>query len=307
MPAALPTLRQLGYLLALARRKSFSKAAEDCLVSQSTLSAGVKELERLLGGAVVDRGGRQAVLTPLGAQAAARARVIMGEAEELVRLARGAEPLCGPFRLGLIPTIGPFLLPKALPIIKARYPDLELYLREDLTAGLIGDLTAGQIDAAILAFPYDAAGVEALELGSDEFVFASSAAKTASQAPLSLADIAEEELLLLEDGHCLRDHAIAACRLMSPGRLKAFGATSLFTLVQMVEAGLGATLLPAMAVASGLANSGAITIRRFEDPAPRRRIGVAWRAGSSRAEEARLLGAALAEIVPALRLRPDAP
>lgn len=304
MAQPLPTLRQLSYLLALARRRSFSKAAEDCLVSQSTLSAGVRELERLLGGRVVDRGGREIALTPLGEQAAARARTIMGEAEELVRLAHRREPLSGAFRLGLIPTIGPFLLPAALPELKKTYPDLQLYLREDLTAGLIGDLTAGQIDAAILAFPYEAAGIEFHDIGADEFVFAASREHVARlPAKLRPSDLDAEELLLLEDGHCLRDHAIAACKLLSPGRLKAFGATSLFTLVQMTAAGLGATLLPELAIAGGLSLGDGIAIRRFVKPAPQRRIGVAWRAGSGRAQEARLLANVFAAALRSLESR----
>ena len=288
MADPLPTLRQLTYLLALARRRSFSKAAEDCLVSQSTLSAGVKELEGVLGVEVVDRTGREIRLTSAGEEAAAQAQSILSAAEEMVRAARHAQPLAGPFRLGVIPTIAPFLLPLALPEVKRLYPNLQLFLREDLTANLIDLVLGGQLDAALMAFPYDAAGIATRDIGADRFWYVGPPGG-AAVAEMSFDKLAEAELLLLEDGHCLRDHALAACRLQNPGQRKAFGATSLFTLLQMTENGLGATLAPEMALAAGLAKGLDVELRPFQAPAPERRIGFAWRAGTGREKDVHLL------------------
>lgn len=290
----LPTLRQLQFFSALARRRSFSKAAEDCLVSQSTLSSAIKELEGLLGAALVDRSSRVFALTPAGEDVARRAGPVLAMSEDLVRAVGERRPLEGPFSLGVIPTIAPFFLPAATPRLKAAFPKLELYLREDLTAHLVERLSAGLLDAALLAFPYDAPALDHVEIGDDAFWFAVSPAHRLGKAKsIALQDIDGEALLLLEDGHCLRDHAIDACRLRSPESAAAFGATSLFTLVQMVQSGLGPTLLPDMAVKAGLAKSAGLAAIPFTPPRPSRRIGLAWRKGSGRREEAELLARAL--------------
>ncbi len=286
----LPTLRQLEYLVALSRRRSFSKAADDCSVSQSTLSSGIKELETLLDAQLVDRSFRGVSFTSVGEEAVTRAQDLLALAEDLARSVRSPAPLSGPLRLGVIPTIGPFLLPTALPLLRKQHPDLKLYLREDLTAHLIEQMSSGALDAALLAFPYDAPGFETIEIGDDEFVYAAAAdAVCSSDGQLRTQDLEGENLLLLEDGHCLRDHAVAACDLQAPGRMRAFGATSLFTLVQMVANGLGATLLPRMAIDAGATTGAKLEIRAFADPAPSRRIGFAWRRGSSRQEDFELL------------------
>lgn len=298
----LPTLRQLQFFGALARRRSFSKAAEDCLVSQSTLSSAVKELETLLGAALVDRSTRAFALTPAGEDVAGRVGPIIAMVEDLARSVSDRRPLEGPFALGVIPTIAPFLLPSASVLLRTRHPKLELFLREDLTDNLIERLTSGLLDAAILAFPYDAAALEHVDVGEDPFWFA--AARThplARRASISLADLEGERLLLLEDGHCLRAHAIDACRLRSPQAAAAFGATSLFTLAQMAEAGLGPTLLPDLAVRSGLARMEGLAVVPFSSPAPSRRIVVAWRRGGGRREECLKLGEAVSDAFAAPR------
>ena len=283
----LPTLRQLQFFMALVRRESFSKAAEDCLVSQSTLSSAIKEMEALMDQQLVDRSTRSFALTPAGEEVALRAPALLAGAEDLVRAASGRRPLEGPFTLGVIPTIAPFMLPRAAKALKKAFPKLELYLREDLTATLAERLAAGLIDAAILAFPYELPGIDSIEIGDDKFWFACAPDHPlAEKKSLRRADISGCELLLLEDGHCLREHAIDACELRERDAAASFGGTSLFTLAQMTKAGLGATLLPDMAVREGLAKAAGLKTIPFAAPAPARRIGVAWRRGSGRKEEA---------------------
>jgi len=290
----LPTLRQLQFLGALARRRSFSRAADDCLVSQSTLSAGIKELESSLQKPLVDRSTRAFALTPVGEEVLRRAEQMLAIGEDMLRVSRAAEPLSGAFRLGVIPTIGPFVLPKALPVLREGYPRAEFYLREDQTAPLVDRLRAGLEDAVLMAFPYEAEDVDWIDIGEDVFHLACAPDHPLAQKDtVTLDDIAGADLLLLEDGHCLRDHALSACRLQRPENVNAFGATSLFTLVQMVHAGLGATLLPEMAVRAGLAEGAGVAVRPFAAPAPSRRIGVAWRKESSREEEAQKVAEAV--------------
>jgi LysR family hydrogen peroxide-inducible transcriptional activator len=297
--AMLPTLRQLTYLKLLAEHRSFSRAAEAAHVTQPTLSAGVQELEKILGAPVVDRGRSGVILTPAGEEAVARAEVILAQAEDLVQAARGAgQPLSGRFRLGVIPTIAPFLLPRALPVLRRRFPKLRLYLREDLTGRLIPALKSGALDAALIALPYDMTGLDWAKVEDDE-LFAAFPANhpLTAQARVSPAQLETEGLILLEDGHCLREHALAACGL-TPARSReedAFAATSLPTLVQMVGSGLGVSFLPGMAVEAGLAEAAAVTVRPLAAEHPSRQIVVAWRAGSSRAAEGRLLAEVLRE------------
>lgn len=283
----LPTLRQLQFFMALVRRESFSKAADDCLVSQSTLSSAIKEMEALVGQQLVDRSTRSFGLTPAGEEVASRATVILANAEDLVRAASGRAPLEGAFHLGVIPTIAPFVLPASARALKAAYPKLDLYLREDLTANLAERLAAGLLDAALMAFPYDIPGTEHEEIGADSFVLACRQDHPlAKKKAVTTEELEGHTLLLLEDGHCLRDHAIAACNLSENKDAAAFGGTSLLTLAQMVRAGLGATLLPEMAVREGLAETAELATVPFKRPAPRRKIGIAWRKGSGRREEA---------------------
>jgi LysR family transcriptional regulator, hydrogen peroxide-inducible genes activator len=297
----LPTLRQLQYLKLLAEHRSFSRAAEAAHVTQPTLSAGVQELEKILGAPVVDRGRAGVILTAAGEEAVARAEAILTQAEDLVQAARGAgQPLAGRFRLGVIPTIAPFLLPRALPALRQRFPKLRLFLREDLTNRLIAQLKAGALDAALIALPYDMTGLAWADVAEDELLVAFPANHSlCAERRISPARLEAEDLILLEDGHCLREHALAACGL-APSRAKdrsgeeaLFAATSLPTLVQMVGSGLGVSFLPAMAVEAGLADAAAVAVRPLAAEHPSRQIVVAWRAGSSRAAEGRLLAETL--------------
>jgi LysR family hydrogen peroxide-inducible transcriptional activator len=294
----LPTLRQLQYLKLLAEHGSFSRAAEAAHVTQPTLSAGVQELERILGAAMVDRSRAGVILTAAGAEAVNRAGAILAQAQDLVQAARGADqPLAGAFRLGVIPTIAPFLLPAVLPALRARYADLRLYLREDLTGRLIAGLKDGALDAALLALPHDTAGLDFAPVGEDALMAALPAghALAAAQA-VSPRALNDEPLILLEDGHCLREHVLAACALGPARRAPQadFAATSLTTLVQMVGGGLGVSYLPAMAVAAGIAGGADVVARPLEAENASRQIVVAWRAGSSRESEGRLLAQAFA-------------
>lgn len=286
----LPSLRQLQYLKLLSDHGSFSRAAEAAHVSQPALSAGVAELERVLGAPVVERARGGVILTPVGEEAVRRAEDVLARAEDLVEAARGAaKPLAGRFRLGVIPTVAPFVLPRSLPELKKRYPQLKLYLREDLTPRLIAALKSGALDAAVIALPYDTGGLEYARVGDDEILAAAPLdhplAKVARVEPGALNP---DDLILLEDGHCLRDHALSACRLDAPKGEDVFAATSLQTLMQMVSAGLGVSFVPEMAVKAGLGGEG-VAIRPLERDAPKREIVVAWRAGSSRKREGELL------------------
>jgi LysR family hydrogen peroxide-inducible transcriptional activator len=293
----LPTLRQLQYLKLLAEQGSFSRAAEAAHVTQPTLSAGVQELEKILGAPVVDRARAGVILTPIGEEAVSRACDILARAEDLVQAAKSAgQPLSGRFRLGVIPTIAPFLLPRALPALRARFPKLKLFLREDQTQKLIAALKAGALDAALIALPYDIQGLETAVVGDDELMAALPANHPlVGSGPIAPERLAGADLILLEDGHCLREHVLANCGIEPPrpNDEGTFTATSLPTLVQMIGSGLGVSFLPAMAVEAGLAEDAPISIRAVATAHPSRQIVVAWRAGSSRGVEGRLLAETL--------------
>ena len=296
----LPTLRQLHYLKLLAEHGSFSRAAEAAHVTQPTLSAGIQELERTLGAPVVDRGRSGVLLTPMGEEAVRRAEDILARAEDMVQAARSAgRPLTGRFRLGVIPTVAPFMLPKALPALRMQFPELRLFLREDLTGKLIAGLKSGALDAALIALPYEAHGIETAPVVDDELLaaFPANHAMTAQRTVASAA-LEGDNLILLEDGHCLRDQALSACHLDAP-RLGSseggFAATSLATLVQMVGSGLGVSLIPQMAVDAGLTDLAPVATRPLTESASRH-IVIAWRAGSSRGAEARLLAQTLSAL-----------
>lgn len=299
LPASsMPTLRQLQFLTALRAERSFVAAAEVVGVTQPTLSAGIKDLETSLGVTLVERGRLGAVLTPAGEEAAERAASALSEVEELVRAVQAAgEPFSGVFRLGAIPTIAPFLLPRALPLLKQKFPKMRLHLREDLTGRLIEALRARTIDAALIALPYEAQGITSVPIAEDEFFFlCPEDHPLAKRNDLAPEHLRSEEVLLLEDGHCLRDHALAACRLPSSKRSTDVGATSLHTLVQMVSGGLGVTLLPKIAAEAGATAGAHVAVRQFATPMVGRSLGVAWREGGQREEEARTLAGVLREL-----------
>jgi LysR family transcriptional regulator, hydrogen peroxide-inducible genes activator len=293
----LPSLRHLRHLMALHDHGHFGRAAEACGVTQSTLSASIKELEGVLETTLVDRSKRRVVLTPVGVEAVERARRIVKEAEDLVSFTTALrEPLSGTLRMGTIPTIGPFLLPKVLPSLRQVYSRLRLYLVEDLTERLIESLHRGQLDVVLLALPYDCGAVETVTLFEDPFVVGLPREHLlAKEARVKPERLWREDLLLLKDGHCLRDHALAICRLADRRLTEGFEATSLPTLVQMVDNGLGTTLLPKLAVDAGLLQGTNLVTRPLLGHEAVRKIGLVWRRGTGRRNEFRLLAKELIE------------
>ena len=288
----LPTLRQLRYLIALADHGHFGRAADACLVTQSTLSAGLQELESVLGVALAERTKRKVMLTPLGLEVVDRARRLLVEAQGLVDAVRAADaPLSGALRLGVIPTIAPYLLPRILPALRRQFPNLKLILREDLSARLTESLREGHLDVLLLALPWLADGVETIDLADDPFFLVLPPDHPlAKQEIIEPQDLPLEELLLLEEGHCLRDHALAACHLLyDPGREHSLSGTSLATLVQMVAGGLGVTLLPQMAVSAGALAGTGLVARSLGSSGAKRRIGMLWRSTSPRKVELTVL------------------
>lgn len=289
---ALPTLRQLRYLTALAEHHHFGKAATACLATQSTLSSGLVELENILKITLVERTKRRVIMTPIGQQIAERARILLDAAENLVDLADQAHgtPLSGPLHLGIIPTIAPYILPDILPNLRQSYPQLKLHLREDLSGALVDRLSKGELDAIILALPYPTTGLENIALFDDPFVLAclpdhALTAQDRIQGP----DLMNAGMVLLEEGHCLRDHSLSACSLSPSALGETILATSLFTLVQMVASGLGVTLLPQMAVDHGILNGTQLVTRPLAPPASVRTIALCWRESSLRKAEFHLL------------------
>jgi LysR family hydrogen peroxide-inducible transcriptional activator len=293
----LPSLRHLRHLTALADHRHFGRAAEACHVTQSTLSASIKELEGLLETTLVDRSKRRVVLTPIGMETAERSRRIVKEAEQLVEATRASrEPLTGTVRLGTIPTIGPFLLPRVLPSLREAYGSLKLYLVEDLTDRLIESLHRGELDVVLLALPYDCGPVETVILLEDPFVVGLLRQHPLTkESRISPQRLWHEDLLLLKDGHCLRDHALAACHLADRRVTEGFEATSLLTLVQMVDNGLGTTLLPMLAVDAGLLTGTNLITRPLSPDDQARKIGLIWRQGTGRRNEFHLLAMEIAE------------
>src|ERR1700731_1073922 len=288
----LPSLQQLRFLCALAEQCHFGRAAESCAVTQSTLSRGIKELEARLGVTLFERSHRHVMLTPLGKEIATRAQRLLVDAEELVGWARNAqEPLSGPLRFGVIPTVGPYVLPSLLSHLGTALPKLKLYVREAPTAVLLDQLAAGYLDIVSVAVPYDLGNVETMEIAEDPIVVAMPRNHPLGQHKVvSPDDLAREQLLLIEDGHCLRSHSLQACRIVDPVRNEVFQATSLRTLVQMVAAELGITLMPQIAVDSELASTGNVVIRPLYPDRPFRTLMLAWRRTSSRGAEFRMLG-----------------
>ncbi len=276
----LPTLRQLRHLTALADQRHFGRAADACLLTQSSLSASIRELESILGRVLVERTRRSVMVTPLGLEVVARARKVLAGVEDLAdRVAASHGPLRGRLRLGVIPTISPFLLPRVLPALRKAHPGLKLYLREETSAALLRKLAAGQLDGALLAFPFETPGMETNIFADDPFWVAFPRGHAFDgKERLSPADLKSEDPLLLEEGHCLRDHALLATGAAAGGAAEGrFAGTSLHTLVQMVDNGLGLTLLPKMAVDAGITKGTRVRVRPLEGKGTSRRIGLAWR------------------------------
>ncbi len=295
----LPSPQQLRYLVALAEHGHFGRAAAACAVTQSTLSSGILALERQLDAPLLERtGGKRPIFTPLGRDLVPRARAALATLATLMETVGAArEPLTGSLRLGILPTIAPFLLPRVMPGLRAAHPRLHLWLREDRLDALREGLETGRLDLLLLSVPADAGDVETLPLGEDPFLFACAPGhRLDAPGALSPAELVGERLLLLEEGHCLRDQVLAACGLPAAPMSEEFPATTLATLVQMVAGGLGVTLLPRLAVGAAGA---AVALRPMAGGAGRR-IGLAWRARSPRADEFRtlapLIAAALSDL-----------
>ncbi|WP_102783957.1 LysR substrate-binding domain-containing protein [Thalassospira sp. GB04J01] len=293
--AAQPSIKQLKYLVALAECGHFGRAAEACFITQPSLSAAINELESLLGAQLVERNKRQVLITPLGEDVVSRARSILHEVDELTTMAQAAtEPLSGPIHIGVIPTIGPYLLPDVMSQLKSGFPKLQPFLREDQTSKLVSLLAAGKLDLALIALPIEENWLEEFDLFEDRFVFACSPDNPLTKKRhIEIADIKDEKLLLLEDGHCLRDQALEVCQKAGWSKSADFQANSLSTLVQMVAAGVGSTLLPEMSLEVEARRPDSLKIIPFENPVPIRRIGMVWRRSSARKREYRQLAAHL--------------
>ena len=287
----LPSLKQLRHLVAVADHGHFGRAAAACFITQSSLSASIKELEGLLGKVLIERTRRSVMLTPLGDEVVARARAVLTDVDEIVDLVTASgDPLTGSLRLGVIPTIGPFLLPRVLPALRRAYPRLRLYLREDRSARLIDGLAGGDLDLLLLAFPYPADGFETYLFAEDPFWIAfPKDHRYAGEERVAGTDLEDETVLLLEEGHCLRGHAISACGRAGEIPATEFQASSLHTLVQMVDNGLGLTVLPKMAIDAGIAKATRVQMRPLEGQGTSRQIGFVWRTSSPRREEFALL------------------
>lgn len=286
-----PTLKQLRYFVALCDEQHFGRAAKQCFVSQSAFSNAIQELESVLDGQLVDRTNRSVTITSNGQEVAVQARLVLRDVDSLVEIAKGdKQPLSGELRLGVIPTIAPFVLPAVLPRLRKAFPDLELLMIEDQTHRIYERLQDGELDVLLLALPWEMQGVEQRTLFRDEFCLAYRQG-TERVDPLNYRfnRLDADSVLLLEDGHCLRDHALAACKIRGTEKVRRFGASSLLTLIEMVDADLGITFLPEMARGSTLLRNTRVRLQALKENSYRN-IGIAWRKGSRRTEEFRLLG-----------------
>nr|MBO2514190.1 LysR family transcriptional regulator [Gammaproteobacteria bacterium] len=302
VPTHLPTVKQLRYFVALAEHRHFGKAAAACHVSQSAFSVAIRELESLLGANLVDRTNRKVTITATGREVAARAKRCLRDLAALAEAARRENrPLEGPLHLGVIPTIAPFLLPRVLPAVRKAFPALKLYLHEDVTDKLHEQLMDGALDVMLLALPYDLPGIERIVLFRDRF-------RLAVRKGTRLVDprhyrpdrLPDGSVLLLREGHCLREHAIDACRIRDTEKMSAFSASSLLTLIEMVDADLGVTFLPEMAEGSALLQNTQVATYPLPD-SNYRNIGLAWRRGSPRRDEFEMLGRFIADEVRSFR------
>lgn len=303
-------LRDLRYFVALADTRHFGRAAEICFVSQPTLSTQLKKLEDELGVTLFERVPRNILLTPAGEQILKHARQALAQVSQMQEIAKHIkDPEAASIRLGIFPTLAPYLLPHAVPNIRKRFPHLELLLIEEKTEALIQQLRSGMIDAAILAEPVPDEHFESMHLFTEPFVLALPENHPLSrQRTLGLGELAQQHLLLLEDGHCLRDQALEVCALSGAAEKEGFRATSLETLRQMVAAGVGITLLPMLAVQPPVPESPHIRLRPFRDPAPTRRIALYWRKSSVRAGFLGDLGRQIAKLPKSLfELKPRKP
>ena len=291
----LPTVKQLRYLVALEKHLHFGKAAESCFVTQSAFSVAIKELETLLNTSLVDRTNRSVVFTSAGTMVAQQARLALFDLEGIVDIAKSVqEPLSGVLKMGVIPTIAPFLLPKILPKIRKRFPKMELYLKEEQTKKIHQLLLDGDLDILLLALPFELANTETISIYNDPFLLAyKKGTSLIDPDTFSPNKLNKESILLLEDGHCLRDHALSACSLKKKNSVSKFSANGLYSLIQMVDSDLGITFVPQMAVDSGLLKGTQVKTKDLKDKSYRE-IGLAWRKSSVRKHEFKMLAEAIA-------------
>ena len=298
MAVHLPTIKQLQYLVALREHGHFGKAADACFVTQSTLSAGLRELETLLGVTLVERTRRIVRFTALGEKVSDKAVRVLREAEELAELARAeGKPLHGELRMGVIPTIAPFLLPAMLPRLRTEWPKLKLYLREETSQSACEALHRGQLDCVLLALPFGCGEVESAALFDDRLYVAYPRGEAPEGAMVDVGSIDEGRMLLLEDGHCLKDHALSACNRPELRAHAAMMGTSLHTLVQMVDNGLGLTFIPSMAIEAGILDGTGVEAKPLRSERGYRQIALIWRRSSPRESEFRMLADSLRSIV----------
>ena len=284
------TLRQLRYVVSLARHRHFGRAAEECAVTQPALSMQIRELERELGAELVERRPGEAVLTETGLDVAQRAEQILAATRDLLDFARHREVLDGALKLGIIPTLAPYVLPRVLPRLQAKYPRLRMEVRETQTKVLLAELVGGELDCVMLALPIEDVDVETLRLFDDPFLLAVPAAdESPLRGRVGVADVDQRRLILLEEGHCLRDQALALCSTRRREAPAGLGATSLATVLQMVANGYGVTLVPEVAVGVE-ARDDRVKLMRFSEPQPVRTIGLAWRRTSPRKNDFVALG-----------------
>ncbi|WP_083950856.1 hydrogen peroxide-inducible genes activator [Actinomadura rubrobrunea] len=308
-----PTIAQLRAFLALAEHLHFRDAAAALRMSQPALSGAVAALEDTLRTRLVERTTRRVLLTPAGERVARRAELVLAELDRLVEEVQAVRgPLVGPLRVGVIPTVAPYLLPVMLPRLAEEYPELELSVHEEQTDHIVGELVAGRLDVVLLALPAPVPGLVELPLYDEDFVLVAPACRRLpGDAPLQLKALRDLDVILLNEGHCLRDQALDVCREVGARAAAATYATSLATLVQLVSGGLGVTLVPETALPVETRRAPGLTLHRFADPAPYRRIGLAFRATSPRGEEfealARSVRAAVADAGTRVRVHPDGP
>jgi len=291
-------LRALHYFVKLADLRHFSKAADACFVSQPTLSTQIKKLEEELGVQLVERAPRMIMLTPVGEEIAERARLVLNDIEQIRMVARrSSNPADGVLRLGLFPTLAPYFLPHVVPSLRERYPNLRLQLAEEKTEDILRMLRQGQLDAGILALPVSGEGMEIAVLFEEPFILALPGDHPLAQRKeVSMKDLRGAELLLLEEGHCLRDHALEVCALADAHERVDFHATSMETLRQMVAADVGITLMPLLAVKPPIAATRNVVVRRFAEPVPKRTIAMVWRNSSALASFLREFAESLKEL-----------
>jgi len=291
------SLKQLRYFDAVVKTGHFGKAAEQCEVTQPALSMQIQDLEKLLGAQLLERGRKGVILTDTGREVASRAAQVLTDIRDMVDFARRqGNALAGPLRLGVIPSVAPYILPPLLPEIRDKYPDLDLRLRETQTQHLVQALLDGQLDLLLLGLPIDDPNIETVRLFDDRFLLATATDRPISKNVRATAELLRQDrLLLLEEGHCLRDQALAFCKLQRVGNIDTSGASSLSTIVQMVANGLGITLLPELSL-NVETRQGAIRLIRFTDPEPRRVVGLAFRRSSPRKRHFLELGKLVAAV-----------